>query len=146
MKHNEFIHALDDARITAAIQAAEAKSTGEIRVFISTGHCDDALVAARKQFERLGLAKTKNRNGVLIFIAPKSQNFAVLGDEAIHACLGDETWSSIRDVMLEHFQHGDHTGALLAAITRVGEALARHFPCTTPATNPNELPDKIERD
>lgn len=146
MKHNEFINALDDAKITAAIQAAEAQSTGEIRVFIATQHCADPLAAARKQFQRLGLAKTTHRNAVLIFIAPKSQTFAILGDEAIHACLGDEVWSRIRDTMLQHFKAGDYTAALLAAIARVGEALARHFPCTNPAANPNELPDKIERD
>ena len=44
--------------------------------------------AARAQFEKLEHDEDGQRNGVLIFVAPASQNFAVIGDEGIHESAG----------------------------------------------------------
>ena len=62
---------IDSARVEAAIRAAEARTSGELRVAVARfflGH--DVRRAAEKTFQRLGIHRTKRRNGVLIFVAP----------------------------------------------------------------------------
>ena len=83
MKQDAFLGAIDDARIVSAIQAAEARSRGEIRVHVAQGVIPDARRAAETDFARLGMTATAERNGVLILVAPESQSFAVVGDLGI---------------------------------------------------------------
>src|SRR5262245_43908912 len=70
MKAKEFINQLDERRIADAISAAELKSSGEIRVFVSHRDVSSPLPEAARQFTQLAMDKTKHRNGVLIFVAP----------------------------------------------------------------------------
>src|SRR5947207_1780624 len=58
MKHHEFLKRLQDERIAAAIRTAEAKTSGEIRVFISRKETSDPVAAAKNQFTRMGMTKT----------------------------------------------------------------------------------------
>jgi uncharacterized membrane protein len=110
-------------------------------VFVSHHQIADPLQAAERQFHRLGMAKTKARNAILIFIAPKSQTFAVFGDIAIHQRCGAEFWQTLRDEIIPHLKSGQYTVALVHAITKAGAKLAEHFP---PEGKPqNELPDNI---
>jgi uncharacterized membrane protein len=88
---------LQHDNIVAAIRDAEHKTTGEIRVSISPKHIDDPVAAAQAEFLRLGMDKSPERNGVLIFVAPRAHKFAVVGDEAVHAKCGDEFWRMLAD-------------------------------------------------
>ena len=54
--------------IVQAIREAEAKTSGEIRVFIQRGKLNvDPLIVAQKKFHQLGMHKTRERNAVLDF-------------------------------------------------------------------------------
>jgi uncharacterized membrane protein len=128
MKHSHFIRQLDEPRILAAIAAAEAKTTGQIRALVSKRHCADPLAAAHKHFRALGLDKDPHHNGVLIFVAPKSHTFAIYGDTAVHERCGPEFWNTLRDEMVVHLKEGRYTDALLHAINKAGDLLAVHFP------------------
>ncbi|HXM74516.1 MAG TPA: TPM domain-containing protein, partial [Chthoniobacterales bacterium] len=89
MRTKEFISKLDHDRIVKAIQEAESKTSAEIRVYLQRGKlADDAVNAARKRFQKLGMHKTAERNAVLIFVAPRAHKFAVVGDQAIHEKCG----------------------------------------------------------
>ena len=82
MRTREFLSKLEHDRIIQAIQEAESKTSGEIRVLIERGKLkSDPLVAAQRKFHRLGMHKTRERNAVLIFVAPRVQKFAVVGDK-----------------------------------------------------------------
>lgn len=142
MRTDEFLGKLDQERIVSAIRSAEEKTGGEIRVFVQRGNLkSDALSAAQKQFGNLGMRKTKGRNGVLIFVAPRARKFAVIGDEGVHQKCGEEYWTRLVDSMREHFQKEDFNQALLEAIQQTGELLAKHFPKR--GDGPNELSDAI---
>ena len=142
MRSHEFIERLDHDRIVAAITAAEANTSGEIRVFVHRGELKtEALEYAQKKFAKLGMQKTKERNGVLIFIAPRAQKFAVVGDEGVHAKCGDVFWQQLVDTMRGHFQSENFTDALLHAIRETGNLLAAHFP--RQSSDANELSDQI---
>jgi len=75
MRTKDFVAKLDHERIVRAIAAAEQQTSGEIRVFVQHGEVADAIEAAQGRFEKLGMTATSERNGVLIFVAPRSQKF-----------------------------------------------------------------------
>ncbi len=142
METKSFLDQLEHERIASAIAVAEGRTSGEIRVFIQHGPVREAMAEAKVQFKKLGVAATRERNGVLIFVAPRSQKFAVLGDEGIHQRCGEEFWRGLVEMMREEFRSAHFTEALVQGISRAGELLAEHFP--RQADDRNELPDKIE--
>ena len=146
MRTTEFLSKLEHDRIIQAILEAEAKSSGEIRVYVQRGKlAGEALSEARKRFRALEMEKTRERNGVLIFVAPRARKFAIVGDKGIHEKCGNELWQRVVDKMREHFQNAHFTDALVEAIHEIGQVLAVQFPLRG-ACNPNELPDQVSGD
>jgi uncharacterized membrane protein len=145
MKAEEFVKALDNEQIVSAIQAAEARSRGEIRVHVAEGPVPDARAAAQADFPRLGMTETAERNGVLILVAPESQTLAVVGDRGIDERCPEGFWASVVETMQTHFREGRFDEGLVAAVTRVGDELASHFPRRPGEADRNELPDGISR-
>jgi uncharacterized membrane protein len=128
MKTRHFLKQLEHDRIVSAIADTGKKTSGEIRVLISHRKVDDPVAAAGKEFQRLGLQNTPHRNAVLIFVAPRSHRFAVIGDLAVHEKCGSAFWTELTAAMTGHFKQGDFTEGLLHGIARAGELLAAHFP------------------
>lgn len=141
MKTKHFLNALDEARILAAIREAESRTSGEIRLAISPRAASDPVAAAQKQFDRFGMANTRERNAVLLFVAPTSRTFAIIGDRAVHEKCGQAFWDQLAATMSDHFKSGCFTEGLLAAITEAGQLLAAHFPSRP--DDRNELSDGI---
>lgn len=142
MRTREFLSKLEHDRIIQAIRTAESKTSGEIRVLIQRGKLDsDPLVAAQKKFHRLRMHNTRERNAVLIFVAPRVHKFAIVGDEGIHKKCGDEFWQRVVEKMRTHFQNENFSDALIDAVNEVGTVLAGQFPKTVRDTN--ELPDDL---
>ena len=138
-----FLAQLEDDRIVAAIRAAERATSTEIRVFVAGEKAPDPLASASQEFERMGMTRTARRNGVLLFVAPRSQTFAIIADEAAHArCGGDALWRRIAAEMESRFAD-DPTAAIVHGIARLAQALSPHFPCRD--DDRNELPDAVER-
>ena len=86
----------------------------------------------------------KQRNAVLIYIVPLTQQFAVLGDIGIHEKCGDSFWQRIVDGMTQRMKKDQFTDAIVDAVREVGAALHQHFPATRDDTN--ELSNEIARD
>lgn len=141
MKKSDFIKQLDHPALEAAIACAEAATSGEIRVVVLHEPVPEPVAAAQAAFTRLGMTQTRERNGVLILVAPASQTFAVIGDEGVHAKCGQAFWEEMAATMSVAFQRGDFTAGLLAGIERAGALLGRHFPRTP--DDRNELPDQV---
>jgi len=140
MRTRDFLSRVEHNRIVQVIREAESKTSGEIRVFIQRGKLTaDPLVAAQKKFHQLRMHTTRERNAVLIFVAPRAHKFAVVGDKAIHEKCGEEFWQRIVGQMRVHFQNEKFSHALVEAIREIGKLLAAHFPKTS--GNANELPD-----
>jgi uncharacterized membrane protein len=134
---------IDKDLIRQAIQKAERRTSGEIRVSVSPLFWGDVQKAAGKAFERLGMTATKHRNGVLFFVVSARRKFVVLGDSGIHEKVGQEFWHHIVRTVTERLKQGDYTGGLVAGIEAVGEDLAKHFPYQGEADT-NELPDDVD--
>jgi len=142
MRTKTFLGQLDHDRIVRAIKESEAKTSGEIRIYVQRGELDgDAFDYAQRRFRQLGMEQTRERNAVLIYVAPRARKFAVIGDEGVHKKCGDEFWQDLVERMREHFQAEEFTGALVEAIESTGQLLARYFPKSS--DRGNELPDSI---
>ena len=133
---------IDHGRIVAAIGAAEQRTSGEIRVVVSRQKTEEPVLAAQKQFELLGMTQTAARNGVLIFVAPASHTFAVIGDQGVHEKCGEAFWRELAAAMTERFKRGEFTEALVLGIERAGTLLAEYFPRRP--DDRTELPNAID--
>jgi uncharacterized membrane protein len=134
---------IDEEAIERAIAEAEARTSGEIRVSLSLFFWGNVRRTAEAAFSRLGVDKTAERNGVLIFVVPSRRTFVVLGDEGIHAKVGQEFWEGVAAAMSARFKDRDFTGGLLHGIAEAGRQLETHFP-SLGARDINELADAID--
>ena len=139
----DFLLRLDEDRIVEAIRRAEMQTSGEIRVYVSDADVTDAVAAAQRQFLAMDMTQTRERNGVLIYVAPRSRKFAVVGDEAVHARCGESFWAEVSAAMQREFRNELMTDGIILGIAKCGQLLAEHFPRR--ADDANELPDAVMR-
>jgi len=142
-KRKAFFSHEEQERIVNAIRQAEQQTSGEIRVYTES-RCRfvDPLDRAAEIFWGLKMDMTKDRNGVLVYIAMKDRQFAILADQGIHEKVGQAFWNEEVSVMKKHFINALPADAIEAVITDVGRALRTHFPYDR-ATDKNELPDDL---
>jgi uncharacterized membrane protein len=139
-----FFSSFDSERIVAAIAAAEARTSAELRVHVTKRIPEDLDMRALRRFHVLGMNKTDQRNGVLIYIAPRARKFRILGDEGIHAKAGDEFWKGVASVIEAHFRKEQFTEGVVLGIGLLAEELARHFPRAK--DDRDELPNTIDEE
>lgn len=137
----QFLQRIDSVRIERAIRDAEARTSGEIRVVFQPGEVDDATTLAAQEFTRLEMHATRERNAVLLLVAPDARQFALYGDEGVHAKCGDRFWSDVAAAMEERLRAGAHTDAIVLGVERIGALLAREFP--RQADDRDELPNDV---
>ncbi len=141
MTPDKFFSKQEQADIKSAIKEAELNTSGEIRVHIETKLKGDPLDRAAYLFERMGMHKTEERNGVLFYLAVDSRKFAILGDVGINKKVPDNFWDNIRAELESNFKNGKFTQGLTTGIVLTGEQLKKHFPYQT--DDINELSDDI---
>jgi uncharacterized membrane protein len=100
-------------------------------LFITHRRIEDPLTAAHKEFRKLNLETAADKNSLLIFLAPKSQKFAVVGGTALHEKVGQAWWDELIALLVRHFKTGAFTEGVVAAIGQAGSALKMHFPAST---------------
>ncbi|MDG1571961.1 TPM domain-containing protein [Robiginitalea sp. M366] len=138
-----FLTAEAEAEVVAAIQEAERLTSGEIRVHLEHTHRGDPLARAKEVFRLLKMDNTRERNGVLLYIAVHDHRFVILGDRGIDRAVPKGFWDSTRDLIQEHFKNGDFRQGILAGIRSAGEELQAHFPWTP--DDQNELDNAISK-
>lgn len=136
-----FLTEAERLAIVAAIKEAEAKTSGEIRVHLDRKSKGDAQAAAKKVFEKIGMDRTAEKNGVLFYVAVADHTFAVIGDAGIDAKVEKDFWERLSEQMLAAFKEDKFGDGLAAAIRAAGEKLAASFP--RKEGDVNELPDDV---
>lgn len=142
MKAIDYFSPEQRERIKQAVNAAEMLTSGEVRVYMEDKCKTDVLDRAAFVFAEMMMHKTAARNGVLIYLALEDKKFAIIGDVGIHAKVGDDFWSNIKENMAEHFKNSRFTDGLIQGITEAGQALQQYFPRTD--ADKNELSDDIQ--
>ena len=112
----KFLSESDQKAIVESIKAAELCTSGEIRVHVEPD-CKVAnpLDRAVEVFGLLKMHETRERNGVLIYIAYNSHQFAIIGDKGIDERVPANFWGRCEN----------HSCRILEA----GKSRRRHLPC-----------------
>ncbi|SMO62385.1 TPM domain-containing protein [Solitalea koreensis] len=136
-----FLQEHNKQRVKKAIQAAESLTSGEIRVCVERRCSEDVLDRAVFYFKELEMHNTRERNGVLIYLAIDDHKFAIIGDAGINAVVETEFWNKTKEIMRSSFKEGNLVDGVILGIEEAGRALQKYFPYTS--DDKNELSDDI---
>ena len=78
---------------------------------------------------------------ILIYVALDDRTFAIIGDQGIHAKVGENFWEHEKDEMTSYFANNDIIGGIVYFIEKAGEKLKEFFPYQS--DDVNELSDDI---
>jgi len=130
-----FLTKADRDSIVKAIESAELSTSGEIRVHIESNCPGDPVERAIFVFNNLKMFKTRDRNGVLIYIAHKSRKFSIIGDTGINAVVPADFWNETKELLGNNLRNGQVAAGLISAIEMAGEKLKAFFPLKSDDTN-----------
>lgn len=140
----DFLSLTEEKEVVAAIGQAERNTSGEIRVHIEEHTEKPPLERAQEVFFQLEMEHTKQRNGVLFYIAALDHSFVILGDVGIDQVVPKDFWDKTKDLVLRHFKEGENKAGLITGILEAGEQLKLYFPYDA-ATDVDELSNEISR-
>jgi uncharacterized membrane protein len=142
-KVEDFLTKAEEAEVVEAIRLAEKNTSGEIRVHLEKETSIAPIERAVEVFHELGMDTTQLRNGVIIYVAVKSKQFAIYGDQGIYDKVSHDFWDCTKDIMVGHFKTGNNVQALVEGIHNAGEQLKKHFPFEDDDTD--ELSNEISK-
>ncbi len=96
---------------------------------------------AMQQFISRGIARKKDRCGILIFVSLAEHYARVIVDDGIAAKVPQKEWQGVVDALVAHVRDGRIADGFVAAIEQCSDKLAEHFPRTTQSRD--ELPDRL---
>jgi len=136
----------DLALIASAINEAEKTTAGEIRVSIRQRRRwrEKKLnieEMARQEFHSLGMTKTKDQTGILIFLLMDEKKFFILADKGIHTKVEQASWTRIAEEMSSLFSKKDFRQGVIHGVQAVSKVLSQFFP--QKANDKNELPNDV---
>lgn len=142
---DKVLHPTDQNRIIDAIKAGERLTSGELKVHVE-GRCPggDPRKRAEELFPKLGLTRTKERNGVLIYVATRDRRFTIIGDVGINEEVGSQFWKEAADRMTIAFRRGAFGDGIVGALQSVAARMAKRFPRM--ADDKNEIDNDISTD
>jgi putative membrane protein len=97
--------------------------------------------AAMEQFTIRGIARKKDRTGILIFVSLAEHYVRIIADEGIAGRVAKSEWQDAVDALVAHMRAGRIADGFIAAIDVCGKVLAAHFPHTEMSRD--ELPDRV---
>ncbi|WP_457609568.1 TPM domain-containing protein [Lutibacter sp.] len=142
-KVEDFLTKEQEQKLIQTIKVAEKNTSGEIRVHIEKTSEKPPMDRALEVFHFLKMNETELKNGVLLYVAIESKQFAIIGDEGIHNKVTSSFWDSTKEIVLSHFARNEFAKGLELGILEVGEKLKNYFPYQSNDTN--ELSDEISK-
>ena len=114
-----------------------------LRLLLTPGSTKTRRVRRRAVmlFKTGGERRTIGRTGILIYLSMGEHRAEIMGDEAITAVTTPETWGEAMAALITDVKAGRPGDGIVAAVERIGDVLAEHFPKTS--TDTNEIPDKL---
>ncbi len=134
--------------IGEAVSAGERRHRGEVRFAVeaelSTWQLLKGLsprARAAQVFSKLGVGRTRESTGVLVYVLLADRAVEILADRGIAAKVAEGEWRRIAEGMREAFGKGRFEAGSVAGVEAIAALLARHFPARE-GDNPDELPDE----
>lgn len=150
MHIDHFLTADEKTAIKNAVQQAESRTSGEIRVLVVSASkrpwnltSPEKAVhqRARREFASMGIGNTADRTGILIMLSLKEQRVEILADKGINDKVVQKTWEDVVAIIVSNVKQGKQAAGIIQAVKFVGKILAEHFPRKKDDTN--ELSDEI---
>lgn len=85
--------------------------------------------------------RTATRTGVLLYLSLAERRAEIVADETIQSKISGEEWGEAMTALLDGVRAGRPGEGMGAAVAKIGDVLAAHFPFT--GADPNELPDRL---
>lgn len=85
--------------------------------------------------------RTATRTGVLLYLSLAERRAEIVADESIQSKISGEEWGDAMIALLDGVRDGHPGHGIAAAVAKIGDVMATHFPYT--GTDPNELPDRL---
>lgn len=118
-----------------------AHAMGAGRLVISQRRInEETMQRAMQVFHEQGLAQTRDRAAVLLFVSYLERMAIVLADEGIKGKVDAAAWARVRDKLAEGARRRS-AAPIIAAVEEVGSWLASHFPKT--AQDRDEKPSVV---
>lgn len=92
-------------------------------------------------FTAAGIAGTRERTGILVYISEFEHRVEILGDKGIHEKVGAGFWDAQVKHIIAGIRSKHAARAIQEAVDQMAEKLTQHFPVR--ADDHNELPNRI---
>jgi uncharacterized membrane protein len=144
-----FINDDELLRISNKIKEMEKTTAGEICVSIKEKRSlfekrKSMRELAEKEFFKLGVANTRDKTGILIFLLLADRSFYILADRRINTKVTQKMWDNIKNDIQKKFARGEFCKGILHGVEEVGSILRKHFPIK--ADDTDELSNRINLD
>ncbi len=106
--------------------------------FVKRGRAHDV---ALREFTARGLTRTRQRTGVLLYVAIQERYAEILADTGIEGKVDQAVWDGIIEALLMAAREDRLRDGLIDAVRAVGAVLENHAPRTP--DDVDELPNKV---
>lgn len=83
---------------------------------------------ALSAFVESGVANTRDRSGVLVFLSEAEHRAVILADRGINARVKPDEWSADIEILVRALRNREAAQGLLSVVERIGGILAESFP------------------
>lgn len=137
----------DDMKsISGKIKEVEKRTSGELVVSIKRKRpmmqkkkpISELAVA---EFNRIGMCKTADSTGILLFILFEDREFYILADKGVNEKVDKNTWEEVKNNMQNYFVKGEYCKGIINSLEEMGNILAVHFPIKP--GDVNEIADDV---
>jgi len=126
------------AALTAGLPGLLRRAVGRKRLERSTE------ILARACFQKGGIHHTRDKTGVLVFVAVWERQVAIIPDRGVESAIPPGEWLKIRQDLNGVFQAKNPAAELVARLEGLQTTFSRYIPQVEDDTN--ELPDHLEID
>ena len=112
------------------------------RLFVRRQDMEDEVEeGAQVNFFKRGLYRTRDENGVLIYVSMFERMVWILGDRGVNAVIPGSFWKEAVDIIVKAIKEGRPADGICEAVNQVGKVLREKFPMRP--GDENELADVI---
>lgn len=129
----EILSETERKHLSEQISEIEKQTSGELKISVQRERSEgDAALSlmdlALQHFQRLGMEKTRDKTGVLIFLLLSEHKLQILADAGINEKVQAGTWAEIAQSITAEFKSGKYFDGLTGGLSQAGKLLQTHFP------------------
>jgi len=128
MSVSTFFSKEEQTAIIDTIKETEKKTSIEIRIHIESSCKENIFDHAAYVFKKLKMHKTKQRTGILLYLALQDKKYAILGDIGVNQYVNNTFWEILCNDLKKDFENENFSEGIIKSIIRCGKELELHLP------------------